>query len=392
MNADPPPVFSQRSAYEAEENAISARKRELLARGRMLLDLTRSNPTAASLAPFESLTDLIGPPGSERYAPHPMGIASARVAISERWRRRGYDVPSERIVLSASTSEAYGFLFKLLCDPGDEVLVPEPSYPLFEHLARLEHCRLVPYRLLYDGAWYIDMDSVTAAIGDKTRAILIVSPNNPTGSIASETELFALANLGLPLICDEVFSEFLFGDAKSRFRSAIGCGSTLVFVLDGLSKSLGLPQCKLGWMSASGPESMVKEALTRLELIGDCYLSVATPVQLALPELLAREPQRHDVIQERLETNRSALHRLTRDSCVTPLHLDGGWSAVLSVPRTRSESDWVLGLLETPGVVVQPGWFFDFPTEGFLVISLLTEPATFAAGIERLCDYVSSVA
>ena len=294
----------------------------------------------------------------------------------------------ERILLTASTSEAYGFLFKLLCDPGDEVLVPQPSYPLFEHLARLEHVRLVPYDLGYDGAWYLVLDSVQRALSPRTRAILLVSPNNPTGSITSHEELLALGRLGLPIVSDEVFSRFLFGATTTRFRSAIELNDSLVFVLDGLSKSMGLPQCKLGWTSVNGPSKIVEEALGRLEVICDSYLSVGTPIQLALPTLLTHEVSRHRVIQERLEQNLAYLRRVTRDRTVTPLSLDGGWSAVLQVPSTRSETDWVLGLMNDPGVLVQPGWFFDFVREAYVVVSLLTEPEVFEHGLSALCDYV----
>jgi aspartate/methionine/tyrosine aminotransferase len=383
-------LFSQRSTYFSEENAISERKRSVLASGRSLLDLTKSNPTVMGLAPFSELPEILVPAGSERYAPEPFGLQSAREALSARWARLGHRVSSEQILLSASTSESYGFLFKLLCDPGDELLVPEPSYPLFEHLARLEHVRLVPYRLQYDGAWHIDLDSIGPQISSRMRAILLVNPNNPTGSIVSSLELSSLSRLGLPLISDEVFSGFLFGAATTRFRSAIQANDALVFVLDGLSKSMGLPQCKLGWTTVSGPEPLVMEALGRLEVICDSYLSVATAVQLALPSLLAHEGARHHVLMDRLEQNLANLQRLTASTAVTPLSLDGGWSAVLQVPRTLSETDWVLGLLDEAGVVVQPGWFFDFPREAYLVVSLLTEPDVFVQGIESLCAYVDA--
>ena len=383
-------MFSQRSRCFGEENAISLKKRALLASGRTLLDLTRSNPTETGLAPFEQLRELLAPPETERYAPDPFGIISARLALSERWSRQGHSVAPEQILLTASTSEAYGFLFKLFCDPGDELLVPEPSYPLFEHLARLEHAKLLPYQLLYDGAWHIDLDSLRNAITPKSRAILLVNPNNPTGSIVSQSELVAIAEMGLPLISDEVFSGFLFGAATERFRSAITVQQQLVFALDGLSKSMGLPQCKLGFTTVGGPKQLVAEAMQRLEVIGDSYLSVGTAVQLALPELLKHEPERHQVIQSRLEQNLACLKRVTSGSSVTTLAMDGGFSAVLRVPRTRSESEWVLGLLEEPGVLVQPGWFYDFASEAFLVVSLLTLPHEFEQGIERLCHYVDT--
>jgi aspartate/methionine/tyrosine aminotransferase len=382
-------LFSERSVCFGEENVISAKKRALLADGRTLLDLTKSNPTRVGLPHFEALPEILAEPGVKDYAPLPFGLLSARQALAMRWTHLGYRVPPERIVLSASTSEAYGFLFKLLCNPGDEVLIPQPSYPLFEHLARLEHVKLVPYDCVYDGAWYLDLDSVRAARTARTKAILLVSPNNPTGSIVSPEELTALGQYGIPLVCDEVFSGFLFGAAKARFRSAVTLDDTLVFVLDGLSKSMGLPQCKLGWLSVNGPRNLVDEALNRLELICDSYLSVGTAIQLALPTLLSHERGRREVIQSRLESNLELLRRLTFDQSVTLLSVDGGWSAVLQVPKTQSETDWVLGLLEQTGVVVQPGWFFDFTREAYLIVSLLTEPIVFENGILKLCEYVA---
>lgn len=377
-------VFSERSACFGDENAISTRKRALLASGRTLLDLTKSNPTRVDLPPFEALPTLLAPSGMRDYAPEPFGLLSARQALAARWATLGHAIAPEQIVLSASTSEAYGFLFKLLGDPGDEILVPAPSYPLFEHLARLEHLRLVSYDCRYDGAWYLDLDSVKSRVTRRTRALLLVSPNNPTGSIVSAEEWSALGQLGLPLVCDEVFSRFLFGAATTRFRSAIELESTLVFVLDGLSKSMGLPQVKLGFTTVNGPKHLVAEALERLEVICDSYLSVGTPIQLALQAILSHESARHDVIQQRLERNLVSLRRLTKDGVVTPLSLDGGWSAVLQVPNTRSETDWVLGLMEHAGVIVQPGWFFDFASEAYLIVSLLTEPDVFDRGISAL--------
>jgi aspartate/methionine/tyrosine aminotransferase len=361
-----------------------------LASGRSLLDLTPSNPTAVGLEPFLELQGLLAPPGVERYQPEPFGMSAPREALAERWARAGVSVAPSQILLSASTSESYGFIFKLLCDAGDEVLIPEPSYPLFEHLARLEHVRLVPYRHRYDGAWYLDIDSVRARRTSRTRAILLVSPNNPTGAIVSRSELASLAELGLPLVSDEVFGRYLFGSAQERFRSAIESDGALVFVLDGLSKAMGLPQCKLGWTTIGGPAKLVDEAIHRLEMICDSYLSVATSIQLALPALLERESARRGVIQRRLETNRAHLFASTRGTAVTPLSLDGGWSAVLQVPAVGSETQWVLELMENRGVVVQPGWFFDFEREAFLVVSLLTQPEIFAGGIASILAHANA--
>jgi aspartate/methionine/tyrosine aminotransferase len=232
------------------------------------------------------------------------------------------------------------------------------------------------------------MDALRRAVTPKTRAILLVSPNNPTGSIVSQDEQLAISDLGLPIISDEVFSGFLFGAAKKRYRSAVALSNHLVFVLDGLSKSMGLPQCKLGFTTIAGAPHLVREARERLEIICDSYLSVGTPVQLALPALLTHEEARRQVIVDRLSLNWERLRELTRDSSVTVLTLDGGFSALLEVPRTRGETEWVQSLMSERGVLVQPGWFFDMPREAYLVVSLLTLPATFAEGITALVAHV----
>lgn len=383
------PVFSRQTEFPLEPNPLFQRRAELLAAGYHALDLTVSNPTAVGLQFPDDWSHWLARPAVHCYDPAPFGSLSARTALVERWRHLGHTITEERIVLSASTSEAYSHLFKLLCDPGDDVLVPQPSYPLFEHLARFEHVHLSGYRLEYDGRWYIDLDSLKAARGPRTKAVILVSPNNPSGSMVSADELTAIASLGLPIISDEVFSRFLFGAAKTRFRTALGADDTLVFVLDGLSKSLGLPQCKLAWTSVAGPRNLVDSALSRLEIIADAYLSVATPIQCALPDLLSIEAARHQVIQARLETNLDEVRRLVSGSAATLLSIDGGWSAVLQLPNTRSESEWVLNLLEDYGVWVQPGWFFDFEREAFVVVSLLTPTEELRTGIERLVRRVN---
>lgn len=383
-------VFSRQTEFPLEPNPLFQRRAELQDAGYRVLDLTASNPTAVGLTLADNWAHGLARSDVYRYDPEPFGSLSARLALVERWRRLGQPITADRIALSASTSEAYSHLFKLLCNPGDDVLVPQPSYPLFEHLARLEHVRLSGYRLEYDGRWSIDLDSLKAARGPRTKAVILVSPNNPSGSIVSADELEVIASLGIPIISDEVFSGFLFGAAKTRFRTALGVDDTLVFALDGLSKSFGLPQCKLAWTSVAGPPKLVEQALSRLEILADAYLSVSTPIQCALPELLSTEAERHQVIQSRLETNLAELRRLVSGSAATLLSLDGGWSAVLQLPSTRSESQWVLTLLEEDAVWVQPGWFFDFEREAFVVVSLLTPSEDLRTGIERLVRRVNA--
>jgi aspartate/methionine/tyrosine aminotransferase len=289
-------------------------------------------------------------------------------------------------LLTASTSEAYAFLMKLLCDPGDEVLVPAPSYPLFELLAAFESVRLVPYRLAYDGAWHVDLDSARRAVTDRTRAVFMVSPNNPTGSFVKEDELAGLADLALPIVSDEVFSDYAFDAAPAtRVRTALSETRALVFALGGLSKQAALPQMKLAWTCVGGPERAVREAMARLELIGDSFLSPSTPVQLALPALLGSRAIATDAIRARTKENLAALTAaLGPRSAATLLTVEGGWYATLRVPRTKREEDWAIELLTRDGVYLHPGHFFGFEDEAYLVISLLTPSAAFREGVERL--------
>lgn len=329
---------------------------------------------------------------SRVYRPEPCGALPARQAVARHFAlTRGLTSPpaSEDILLSASTSEAYSFLFKLLCDPGDEVLVPAPSYPLFEHLAELESVIIVPYRLAYDGAWYIDLDSVRDAVTPRSRAVIVVSPNNPTGQYVTPAELAELEQLGLAILSDEVFFEY---PLRAQRRPAPQAKQALTFSMGGLSKLAGSPQLKLAWTILSGPEAARREARERLELIADTFLSVSTPVQLALPALLEAAPVVTAAIAHRCRQNLDELRRLAAASALTPLHAEGGWCAVLQLPSAISEDDLVVDLLREEGVLVQPGWFYDFERAPFAIVSLLTEPSTFRQGCERLVSYVTRIA
>jgi alanine-synthesizing transaminase len=290
------------------------------------------------------------------------------------------------VVLTASTSEAYAFLFKLLCDPGDEVLVPVPSYPLFEHLARLETVRAVPYRIAYDGAWHLDVSSVRSAVGPRTRAISVVTPNNPTGSYVKRDELAALAALGLPIVSDEVFAGYSLDPRPdpTRAASALEAEGALVFALGGLSKLAALPQMKLAWIALGGDAGLVDPALARLEVIADAFLSVGAPVQHALPSLLASRGGVTSAIVARTRENLAFLRGALEGKAVSVLEVEGGWYATLRLPRTQAEEQWALSLLEQDGVYVHPGHFFDFESEAYLVASLLTPGPVFRDGIQRL--------
>jgi aspartate/methionine/tyrosine aminotransferase len=351
-------VFSRRTARARSQNHIAQLVEAARARGDELCDLTRSNPTTAGLDYPVALLPLLQRAQSSAlvYRPEPFGSSAARQAVAQHLARaRGAEPEARDILLTASTSEAYAFLFKLLCDPGDAILIPAPSYPLFEHLAELEAVQAVPYRLAYDGAWHTDMASVRRAMSPRVRAIVLVSPNNPTGHYSAPAEQSALAELGVPLICDEVFFEYAL-DAQPPRRSV---STALTFSLGGLSKLAGLPQLKLAWTELSGPAELVQEARERLELVADTFLSVATPIQVALPELLGLAPTITELIRARCSQNLATARRVLGGTAVSVLRVEGGWSAVLQFPRLQGEDELVAGLLTRHGVLVQPGWFYD---------------------------------
>lgn len=382
------PSFSSRLPAALALNQLSEAVSRRRAAGGRLLDLTISNPTRAG---FDYPADLLAGLASSAnlvYEPHAAGLDAAREAVAASFARRGTPVPPENIVLTASTSEAYSYLFKLLCDPGDAVLVPQPSYPLFEWLTRLESVSAAPYGLEYHGRWVPDVASIERASTTRTRALLIVNPNNPTGSYFTRGDFARLDEAGrdaraLPLVGDEVFWDFPLPDAPADRASVLDTDRPLVFSLGGLSKSAALPQLKLGWIAMAGDPSMVRDARARLELIADTYLSVSTPVQTAAAALIASGEAIRAQISARLLRNLDSLKSLTgRHPALNLLRSEGGWSAVLRVPAVGTEDSLVLSLVSEDGVLVHPGYFFDFPHEAFLVVSLLTPPADFDAGLE----------
>jgi len=382
-------MFSRRTPGSLEPNrltaALAARRRS----GAPVLDLTESNPTRAGLPYPDALLAPLADASALVYEPTPAGLASAREAVARDYARRGIDVPPDRILLTAGSSEAYAFLFKLLCDAGEGVLVPRPSYPLFELLARLESLEVASYPLAYDGEWHVAASAVERALTSRTRAVVAVSPNNPTGSYLKRDEAEALYELcareGLALVSDEVFADYAFRPDPRRLPSVATDGPALAFALGGLSKSCGLPQLKLGWIAVSGPRALREEALARLELVADTFLSVGTPVQRALPSLLGRLPELQGPIAARVSGNLAWLaDSLGPASKASLLRPEGGWYAVLRVPATIPEEELALRLLESRGVLVHPGYFFDFPDEAFLVLSLLPPPGVFRAGLEAI--------
>jgi aspartate/methionine/tyrosine aminotransferase len=386
-------MLSNRLPGHAEVNDLSRAVAAVKAAGTPLVDLTESNPTRVGLS---YPADLLAAAASEQalcYDPQPFGLLSAREAVAADYARRGVQLDPAHIVLSASTSEAYSWIFKLLCNPGDAVLIPRPSYPLFEHLTRLDAVRAVPYRLEYHGRWEIDEESVAAA-PDDVRAVLLVSPNNPTGSYVSAREAEALVAIGRErgwaIVVDEVFAEYAI-EADAPDTEIAHDAGVLSFTLGGASKSLGLPQVKLAWTIVGGPRSARDEALSAFELIADTFLSVNTPIQVAAPDLFRRGATIRDAIAQRVRRNLACARTVARayPSCEV-LPVEGGWSAVVRVPATRSEEALVVELVERQQILVHPGFFFDFPHEAFLVVSLLPLEHVFADAFDRLLRYASS--
>jgi hypothetical protein len=375
-------------------NAFSQAVADLRRRGVPLIDLTVTNPTHVGLAYPPDLLVSLADAGALSYDPAPFGLSAARDAVAGAMSSPSVRVDADRVVLTASTSEAYGLLFKLLCDPGDAVLIPQPSYPLFELLTQLDAVEAAPYRLEEHGAWSIDRASVIAACGLRTRAVLVVSPNNPTGSMLRRDDhewLVAFAReRDLALISDEVFADFPIAPRPDA-SSLLDESRVLTFTLGGLSKSAGLPQVKLGWMVVSGPGGEVAQALERLEVICDTYLSVSTPVQVAAPGLIADSAPVREAIRQRIQGN----YRALRDGAsaypaVRVVPPEGGWSAMIQVPETIGEEALVLRLLRDAHVVVHPGYFFDCHRGSHLVVSLLPEPAVFASGIKKVFQEAGS--
>jgi alanine-synthesizing transaminase len=400
-------VFSTRVPHDRRPNRLALALERANAAGRNsqrhapghtgepLLDLTISNPTLAGIHYPADLLAGLSDPASLIYHPTPFGLLDARAAIAAAYDRRGIRMEAERIVLTASTSEAYSILFKLLSDPGcSNVLTPVPSYPLFDHLTRLDGVEQRRYSLEFHGTWCIPPAELDCGWSSDTRAVLVVSPNNPTGSIVRDEEADALvsrcAERQAALIVDEVFCDYPL-DRQWQEPPAFLAPACLFFRLGGLSKTVALPQLKLGWIAVGGPADLVDEALDRLELICDSYLSVSTPVQVAARSLLDRGVVIRDEVLARIRANHAYLRaEVPASGAASLLPADGGWSAVLRVPATRPEEDLVVDLLERDRVVVHPGYFFDFPHEAFLIVSLLPEPDIFRRGVRRILERVDA--
>jgi aspartate/methionine/tyrosine aminotransferase len=387
-------MFSHRTNWHLAPNALSRVLNEVRGSGTEILDLTISNPTEAGVRPDpEAVLGALANPGGIRYDPQPRGLLEARNAVCRYYREahRVFDLDPERLVLTTSTSEAYSFIFRLLCNPDDEILVPKPSYPLFEFLADLSDVKLVPYPLIYDHGWQIDFNSLYKAASSRSRAVILVHPNNPTGSYVSASETAALNDFcrdyNTALIVDEVFLDYAHdGEPRPSFAAN---SDALTFTLSGISKISALPQMKLAWVAISGPAKVVVQAGERMEMIADTFLSLNTPVQLATAIFLEQRRQIQPLLLDRIRVNLVELDRhLVAHSACTRLQVEGGWYAVLRVPAIESDEELAIRLVRRAHVSVHPGHFYDFAGDGYLVFSLITEPEKFREGIGRMFSLI----
>jgi aspartate/methionine/tyrosine aminotransferase len=385
-------MFAKRTNWNLTPNRLSEALAAYRAARKPLLDLTVSNPTECGFSyDGPAILTALSNPAALSYEPNPKGLESARRTVAGYYAARKDHVSVEDMILTSSTSEAYSYVFRTLCNPGDEVLIPSPSYPLFDFLADIQDVKLVRYSLIYDHGWHIDFRSLEQAITTRTRGVIVVHPNNPTGHFIKPAEMTKLNSIcsarQIAIIADEVFLDFIL-DGTPAVSFAANCAA-LTFTMSGLSKISGLPQMKAAWLIVSGPEPWKSQALARLELIADTYLSMTAPVQLALPLLLE---QRHDFqrqLMSRVRTNLKELDRqLSVQKSCSHLTVEGGWYGVLRVPATRSDEDLAIELLTTKGVYSHPGHFYEFPSDGYLILSLITPQESFAEGMSRLLSFV----
>lgn len=376
-------MFSRRTDWHRQPNALASLLTRRRAGNLPILDLTVSNPTEAGFSYPSGILHALADPAGLQYAPEPAGLTSARKAITEYYAARDIAIDPSHIILTAGTSEAYAFVLMLLCNSGEKILVPSPSYPLFEYLAKLHDVEIGSYPLRYDGAWHVDLPSLREALGTDTKAIVVINPHNPTGMFLKQDEAAAIGEIAarhnVALIVDEVFDEYAFNVDPHRAESFAGKSGPLTFALNGLSKSCGLPQMKLSWIIVSGNES--GEVLQRLEIVSDTFLSVGTPVQLALPALLDHGDTIRQSIRERIRSNYLLVQSIVRNSTLSLLHAEGGWYATLRLPSTRSEDEWVELFVDKEGVYVFPGYYFEYEEGCYIVVSLLVPPETLSAGL-----------
>jgi aspartate/methionine/tyrosine aminotransferase len=388
-------MFSKRTDWKLTPNRFSQAQAELRATGTDVLDLSISNPTRAGLQlDQDAILQSLARPEALDYDPQPKGLLSARQAVARYYKDAHgvYNVDPESLILTTSTSEGYSYVFRLLCNPDDEILVPKPSYPLFEFLADLQDVKLTPYPLIYDAGWQIDFPSLYQAVNHRARAVVVVHPNNPTGSYASPAETDGLNHFckeyNLALIVDEVFLDYAMDGAPRD--SFVSNNAVLTFTLSGISKVSGLPQMKIAWLVANGPQDATRETLARLEVISDTYLSMNAPLQLATPVLLDQRKHLQPLLLDRIRHNLQELdHQLARQKTCERLRVDGGWYAILRVPALQSDEDLAIDLLRKVAVLVHPGHFYDFPKDGYLVLSLITPTDGFREGVKRVLSVLN---
>jgi aspartate/methionine/tyrosine aminotransferase len=386
-------MFSNRTNWKLTRNGLTEAIEQAAASGTRVLDLTISNPTRAGLRYEEQrILRSLASPNSLDYDPQTKGLPSARAALADYYQTQHgiQQLDHENIILTTSTSEGYSFVFRLLCNPGDELLVPKPSYPLFEFLADLHDVKLVPYPLIYDHGWQMDFSSLEKVVTKRSRAVVVVHPNNPTGSYVHPQEQDALNHFcrehGLAVIADEVFLDYSH-DHASRQSFAVN-REALTFTLSGVSKISALPQMKVAWIVTSGPRAEVEAAQARLEVIADTYLSMNAPIQWALPALLEQRKTIQQQLLDRVLANLAELDRQLAGETCGRLYVDGGWYAALRVPVTQTDEELAIRLLREKSVLVHPGHFYDFPSDGYLVLSLITPVEEFARGSERILELI----
>ncbi len=389
-------MFSSRTKWNMVPNQLSELVVAKQQRGEVITDLTESNPTCCGFSyPEKEVLAALADKSSLLYQPEPHGLLIAREAIAKYYASFGVTVRPENILLTASTSEAYSFLFKLLCNAGDAIIVPQPSYPLFEYLCQLNDVVLQHYCLAYDGEWHIDFESLQSTFTDRTRAIVIVHPNNPTGSYLKQNEFelvctFA-AEHNCSIIADEVFGPYNFSSDPNRASISTSNTSILSFSLNGISKLLGLPQLKLSWIVVRGNSQQTDEALSRLDIIADTFLSVNTPVQVALPKLFEHSQFIREQIRTRVHSNYHLLQKNLKDSEVSVFHSEGGWYAILQLPQFQTDEEWAVELLRQQNILVYPGHFFDIKQKSCIVISLLPTSELFTNALLQIRSIIEQL-
>lgn len=381
-------MFASRTNWNLKPNRLSEALARHRATGRKLFDLSASNPTECGFH-YDSpaIVRALCNPASLQYHPEPRGLKTARQAVSAYYAARGNQVSPNDLLLTVSTSEAYSYAFRLLCNPGDEILIPTPSYPLFDFLADVNDVKLIRYPLFYDHGWHVDLHALSQSITARTRGIIVVHPNNPTGHYTKSEEVAQLNQLcsagNIAIIADEVFLDFSL--AKAAQQSFVANSGALTFTMSGISKISGLPQMKLSWLAVSGPQELKREALARLEMMADTYLSMNAPIQLAAPVLLQQRAAFQQQLMARVHKNLAQLDsQLAQGQKINRLEVEGGWYAVLRIPATRPDEDLAIDLLEKYDVYVHPGHFYDVPGDGYVVVSLITPEPDFTEGVRRL--------